>query len=151
MVGIGFIAGIAESLTKLWSFGEKIRSKLPKRVAPKIHNEEEFLALIDQTNRTPIRHIDITKHYYRFMVYVDEVVFEQRLIRHDLNRIVFRFSDSEQKPGVLDLTNQQWGNFGKRLRDKAKMLKKGDLVIIRGYFSLQSIFGIIFITDIERP
>jgi len=109
-----------------------------------------FFALLDPKNRKPVRHVDTHKHYYEFRVYVDEVVFEQRLIRTDKNWISFRFSKQEQGNVLEEERNRHIGSFGKRLRDKAMMLRAGDHIIIRGYFNLSSIFGVIFITDIER-
>ena len=150
MVEIGFISTCLKAMNEGWNLVSKTLSLRTKRVAQKIHDEASFLALVDPKNTKSVRHVDTHKHYYEFRVYVDEVVFEQRMIRTDKNWISFRFSKQEQEHGLEELTNRNMGFFGKRLRAKAMMLRAGDHIIIRGYFNLSSVFGIIFITDIER-
>jgi hypothetical protein len=151
MVEIGLISTCLKVITDGWNLVSKTLSLRPKRVAQEIHDETGFLALVDPKNRKSVRHIDTHNRNYEFRVYVVEIVFEQRLIRRDMNRIVFRFFPKpEQEHGAEKLLNEYTGFFGKRLRAKAMMLRAGDNIIIRGHFNLISVRGIIVITDIER-
>ena len=146
MVEIGFISACLKVITDGWNLVSKTLSLRPKKVAQQIYDEASFLALVDLKNRERVRHVDTQKRHYEFRVYVAEIVFKQQL-----NSMIFRFFPKpEQEHGVEELLNEHTGFFRKHLQTKAKMLRAGDHIIIRGHFTLESEFGIIFITDIER-
>jgi hypothetical protein len=146
MVEIGTLLSGVENAKRAW---ELISKALPPRskVAEIVHDEMSFLALMKPKRREPVRVVDARNHRYEFKVVVDEVVFEPRVLRSDQNRIVFHFT---QEPPEHDWQNTHAGFFGKRHREKARMLRQGDQIIIRGYFNLKSVFGLIFIREIER-
>ena len=138
MVEIGFISTCLKAMNEGWNLVSKTLSLRTKRVAQEIHDEASFLALVDPKNRKSVRHVDTHNRYYKFRVYVVEIVFEQRLMIGYGNRIMFRFFPKpEQEHGVEELMNQHTGFFGKRLRAKAMMLRAGDNIIIRGHFNLE--------------
>jgi hypothetical protein len=126
----------------------KVLPVLPKKVPEKIHDEASFLALVDPKQWKPVREVDTRRHYYEWMIYVERIVFEKRRFKDDINSISFNFTKDTL---TLSLScGQQMGHFGKRLRQKAEMLREGDPIIIRGYFLLYPYAVVIVIKDIER-